>query len=111
MGIKVRTQQRLEGQTRPLTRRSERHQAWSEVVIQSLQGGRARARLNDVSPHGCNVICDADWLRAGGFVAITINPERSIQAIVRWIRDGSCGVEFLRPIPDAEATSLASQWG
>ena len=44
------------------------------------------------------------------FVGIRLSPERTVQAIIRWSRDDTCGVEFLRPIPDAEADELSGTW-
>ncbi|MBS0481744.1 MAG: PilZ domain-containing protein [Proteobacteria bacterium] len=78
--------------------------------MQSINGDATKARLHDISVYGCNVICQVDWLRPGSFVTVRISQERSIQAIVRWIRGESSGIEFLRPIPDDEAHSLAELW-
>ncbi len=84
-------------------RRISRRISGRSVIIKSSHGDRAKAVIRDVSIYGCNLVGDAPWIRVGSFVAIVLSPERSIQAIVRWSRGGSSGVEFLRPIPDAEA--------
>ena len=55
--------------------------------------------INNVSPHGCNIKGDADWLRMGSFVGVSLGAGQPLQAIVRWLRDGSAGLEFLRPVP------------
>lgn len=112
MGVaaKLKMQERLAIQARPLTRRGDRQKARGPVLVQSSHGDGAQAQLNDISTYGCNLLVSANWLRIGGFIAIEVSQGRTIQAIVRWIRGSSCGVEFLRPIPDAEADSLAEQW-
>lgn len=93
-----------------MTRSAERQAARIDVTIQSNHGDSSAARLNDISVFGCNVLTRADWMRCGIFVSIALSEARTVQAIVRWVRGGSCGVEFLRPIPDAEADELAAMW-
>jgi hypothetical protein len=41
------------------------------------------------------------------FVGISVNSEWTIQAVVRWVRDGTAGTEFLRPISEAEARAIS----
>jgi len=96
-------------QSPPLTRKAERRPASGTVLLQSSGGERAMIRLRDISAYGCNLVGEVDWLRIGIFVTLRLSGERSIQAIVRWIRAGSCGVEFLRPIPDADAEWLSDR--
>jgi hypothetical protein len=107
---KAKVQERLSVDARPLTRRAERYATRAEVIVQSTHGDSVSARLNDISTYGCNVLTEAEWMRCGMFVSIALSAERTVQAIVRWVRGGSCGVEFLRPIPDAEADTLAAVW-
>ncbi|MFM5884750.1 MAG: PilZ domain-containing protein [Novosphingobium sp.] len=107
---KAKLQERLTTLARPLTRRSERRPVNAEVVVESSHGMRVAARLNDISTYGCNVLSDAEWMRSGQFLSIQLSETRTVQAIVRWVRDGHCGVEFLRPIPYAEAETLATVW-
>ena len=95
---------------RPLTRRGTRRPASSLVLVTSSHGDRAKAVLRDISIYGCNLVTEATWLRMGMFIGIRLNPERTVQAIVRWAREDTCGVEFLRPIPDAEADELTGGW-
>ena len=96
--------------SRPLTRRGTRRPASSLVLVTSSHGDRAKAVLRDISIYGCNLVTEATWLRMGMFSGIRLNPERTVQAIVRWAREDTCGVEFLRPIPDAEADELTGGW-
>jgi len=96
--------------SRPLTRRGTRRPASSLVLVTSSHGDRAKAVLRDISIYGCNLVTEATWLRMGMFIGIRLNPERTVQAIVRWAREDTCGVEFLRPIPDAEADELTGGW-
>ena len=90
----------------PDRRRAARQRAHGEIEIASSAGETATAQVNDVSPYGCNLNTDANWLRLGRFVTLGAG-ERAVQAIVRWSRDGVAGVEFLRPIPEAQANALA----
>ena len=87
----------------PQRRIVERKPFNGKVVIESSMGDRTIATVRNISPFGCNLRSDAEWLRLGRFITIRLSAERSIQAIVRWVRDGSAGVEFLRPIDLAEA--------
>jgi PilZ domain len=87
-------------------RRISRRISGRSVVVKSSHGERAKAVIRDVSIYGCSLVGDAPWVRIGSFVAIVLSAERSIQAIVRWSRGGVSGVEFLRPIPDAEAEDI-----
>ena len=91
-----------------LTRRADRRAVSSNVVVQSNNGDRIGGQLRDISAYGCNLVCDADWLRIGRFISLRLSKEWTIQAIVRWTRDGATGVEFLRPISNGEADLLAS---
>lgn len=80
-------------------RREERHAVWASAVLQSTHGERADVALIDLSSHGCAVDTDASWLRAGGFVSIRRDDQPALRAIVRWVREGSAGMEFLGAIP------------
>jgi hypothetical protein len=40
-------------------------------------------------------------------VTIGLSNDWTIQAIVRWTRDGRAGVEFLRPISEEDAIEMA----
>jgi hypothetical protein len=92
---------------RVLSRQADRRSVAGAVLIQSNNGDRTSARLRDISAYGCNLSCEADWLRMGRFISLRIGKDRTIQAIVRWSRDGATGIEFLRPISNAEAESFA----
>ena len=93
--------------TRPNTRRTTRRIAGAVASVRTAGGERCRARIRDVSIFGCSIVTEADWLRTGIFVTLQLNPEWSIQAIVRWARDGVGGVEFLRAISEADARNIA----
>ena len=85
---------------RPRRRKVERHAAWTKARLQSSYGDREDVTLCDLSTHGCCVRISENWLRTGSFVSIAIDSEPPLQAIVRWVRDGAAGLEFLRPVPD-----------
>jgi hypothetical protein len=80
-------------------RRETRHPTWATAHVENAGGQRQGVALADVSEHGCAIQGEAAWLRAGGFVSIRIGDEPALQGIIRWIRDGAAGMEFLRPIP------------
>jgi PilZ domain len=79
------------------------------LTVKSSHGDRSKANIHDVSVFGCSIDCDAVWLRSGMFVSLMLSPEWSIQAVVRWVRDNRAGIEFLRPISDAEAIEISDQ--
>ena len=93
---------------RPERRKAQRQSADCPVFVISSAGERSEARLHDISPHGCNLSSEAEWLRLGKFVTLRLDEERSLPAIVRWARDGVAGVEFLRPIPETEVAEFAA---
>jgi PilZ domain len=95
-------------QARPQTRRVPRLFAHSRVTIRSNHGDRTKGRIRDVSIFGCSLDCDAAWLRTGMFVGIAVTSDWTIQAVVRWYRDGRAGVEFLRPITEAEVREIST---
>ena len=92
---------------RPNTRRTARRIAGAVATVRSSSGDRSKARIRDVSVFGCSLVCEADWLRASIFVTVQLSSDWSIQAIVRWARDGAAGAEFLRPISEDDARSIA----
>ena len=94
---------------RPNTRRATRRVAEAVATLRNGQGGRSRARLRDVSVFGCSLATDADWLRTGMFISLELSQAWTIQAVVRWNRGDICGVEFLRPISDAEMREIDSE--
>lgn len=109
MAAKAKIAKLEAAQPRPNTRRVSRRIAEAEATIRSASGDRCQARIRDVSVFGCSLICDAAWLRTGMFVAVQISADWSIQAVVRWARDGIGGIEFLRPITDAQAREIACE--
>jgi hypothetical protein len=80
-------------------RQFPRHEAWATAMLRSSHGEETEANIADVSTHGCCIKCEAEWLRTGSFVSIGLEDEPPLQAIIRWVRDGATGMEFLRPIP------------
>lgn len=64
--------------------------------------------MRDVSIFGCALESDATWLRGGMFLSLVLAESWSIQALVRWVRGGRAGVEFLRPICVDQASAMSS---
>jgi hypothetical protein len=83
---------------RPRTRKVSRRNVNASALVASMHGDRTEAAVGDISTHGCSIQTDADWLRMGMFVSIQLGQEEALHAIVRWVRGGAGGVEFLRPI-------------
>lgn len=72
-----------------------------EALVASVHGQSSSMGIGDISAHGCCLSSDADWLRIGGFLSIAAEVGPPLEGIVRWLRDGRAGVEFLRPVPPA----------
>ena len=82
----------------PSRRKVARARVHAEVLLSTASGESVPAVIGDVSSHGCSVRAEAQWLRMGRFVAVTLGDDQPLQAIVRWTRDGTAGLEFLRPV-------------
>lgn len=80
-------------------RREDRIKAQYRARLQFADGADNEVELADISMHGCCIRSDADGLRIGRFVSIGIDEEPKLQAVIRWVRDGLAGMEFVRPIP------------
>jgi hypothetical protein len=89
----------LGGVFMPGRRKAPRTLTSTEARVASSHGDSAIMIIGNVSTHGCNVRGPADWLRLGSFVAVGIEGSAPLQAIVRWVRDDSAGLEFMRPVP------------
>lgn len=61
--------------------------------------GEFRVILNDLSCTGASVGKQALALRSGNAVLQWLNFETF--GVIRWGKDGLCGIEFERPIPEA----------
>jgi PilZ domain len=99
---------RLSSYTRPKTRRVTRRPVKVAVTVSTAGGESMIALIADISTHGCNIKSDTAWLRAGAFISIRLGEDAPIQAIVRWVRNGASGVEFLRPVADDQMEWRAS---
>lgn len=84
-------------------RRAERVSTLAHVSVRSMRGDSAAAVVRDVSPFGCYLECDAPWRRAGMILSLELREGDRIDAVVRWIDDEACGLEFLRQVANAEA--------
>lgn len=77
------------------------------MLVTSSHGDRAKAVLRDISIYGCNLVSEDGWLRIGHVRRHQALARTDRPGDHRWSRDDTCGVEFLRPIPDAEADELS----
>ena len=107
MSVKAKIDKLANVAARPNTRRTSRRIAGTVATVRTAGGERSRAKIRDVSVFGCSIVTEADWLRTGIFITLQLGPDWSIQAIVRWARDGVGGVEFLRAISEADARNIA----
>lgn len=82
-------------------RRASRTLVEIEALVASVRGQSSRMGIGDISAHGCSLSSDADWLRIGGFLSISAGTRPPLEGVIRWLRDGKAGVEFLRPVPAA----------
>ena len=107
MSAKAKMEKLEQHAVRPNTRRAARRIAGAVATVRTAGGERSKARIRDVSIFGCSIVTEAEWLRTGIFLTLQLSPDWSIQAIVRWARDGTGGVEFLRAITEADARNIA----
>lgn len=84
-------------------RRVDRSSSETGVQVRSMQGDTAAAVVHDVSSFGCSLAFSGEWRRMGMILRVTPCEGRSIDAVVRWLDDTMCGIEFLRPVADAGA--------
>lgn len=84
---------------RQARRREKRFETWFDAMLETAHGDRAQVRIAEVSLHGCRIKGDMHWIRTGAFVSVAAEGGRKLQAIIRWVRDDSAGMEFLRPVP------------
>ncbi len=89
--------------TLPNRRRTMRALVKIEAAVSSVHGHTAQMGIGDISAHGCSLNSEAEWLRTGSFLAITLDGGSTLEGVVRWVRHGKAGVEFLRPVPFASA--------
>ena len=97
------------GADRRRSRRAVRRQSDLIVSVTVSSGEQAEAAVRNVSTFGCNLQSNVPWLRLGRFITIGFEGERAIKGIVRWVRDGFVGIEFLRAISTAEAQAIATR--
>lgn len=98
---------------RPSRRKFARSAVSAVAVLSGTGDEPAKVRLADVSVHGCAISGAVPWARPGRFVAIELDGDPPIQAIIRWARDEAAGLEFLRPVPSGYHgwhSLIASPW-
>jgi hypothetical protein len=69
----------------------------------SLRAGTAshRAHLCDVSKNGCKIFI-AETCGTGDRVEIALEDCPAVEGTIRWCRDYKAGIQFARPLTDAE---------
>ncbi len=79
-------------------RKVHRSRVHANALVTSSRGDSAALTIANVSTHGCNVRGYAPWLRIGSFVGVALEDTPMLLAIVRWTREGTAGLEFMRPV-------------
>ena len=82
----------------PARRKAHRALVQAQARITSSRGDSAEMTIGNVSTHGCNIRGEAAWLRLGSFVGVSLSDGPMLLGIIRWVRDGSAGLEFMRPV-------------
>ncbi len=89
-------------------RKEIRQTIQSEVGIDTGNGDWRMFPLTDLSPHGCNLNA-ADWpFRTGQFLSLRISRSGRLEGIIRWVRDGHIGIEFVRPLSNEIIEKMTS---
>jgi hypothetical protein len=83
----------------PDRRKAARRRVKTDAVLETMKGDRIEGVIADLSMLGCAVKGPIDDLGISRFVSFAIKGEPPLQGIVRWVRDGSAGIEFLQPVP------------
>lgn len=83
---------------RPRTRKVARRQLSDCFATIISPRGEIAAKFRDISIQGCSVSYSIGELRLGQFIQIGMNDLAPVSGIVRWVSNGTCGIEFLSPI-------------
>ncbi len=86
-----------EGSDRPRTRKEARREPKGVGATISAPDGDFKSPVKDISLHGCRIV-DGGLLRMGQFVKIGVTGHRPVTGIVRWVREGYAGIEFMSPV-------------
>jgi hypothetical protein len=84
--------------SRPRTRKAARRRISDCYATIFSPRGEIAAKFRDISIQGCAVSYSIGELRLGQFIQIALNDLKPVSGIVRWVGEGSCGIEFLAPI-------------
>lgn len=84
--------------SRPRTRKAARRRISDCYATIFSPRGEIAARIKDISIQGCAVSYSIGEMRLGQFIQIGMNDLKPVSGIVRWVSDGTCGIEFLSPL-------------
>ncbi len=99
MNVRLMRVEGMEARSDTDRRREPRFATRIDARLLSSTGQETNVQLAEVSLHGCRITISEPWLRNGMFVSIGLGDEPMLEAIVRWVRGGDAGMEFLWPIP------------
>lgn len=81
-------------------RREERRTLSAPAVLRERRVG-IPVTVNNLSCYGCMLSMKRHVLKLGQIVMVRLESLEGFQAVVRWTREDSAGVEFLRPLHPA----------
>lgn len=95
-------------QSPPVERRSDREQVFVKARCRTSRWHVGDASLSDISAHGCCVVTRAALVK-GQSIDIRYGSNKGLPATVRWVKQLSAGVEFDKPLDEADLAELLSQ--
>ena len=95
-------------QSLPIERQSDREQVFVKARCRTSRWHVGDASLSDISAHGCCVVTRTA-LTKGQSIDIRYGSNKGLPATVRWAKGLSAGVEFDKPLAEADLGDLLSE--
>jgi hypothetical protein len=92
-------------------RRGKRLEVDAKATVGASLSERIEGHLTDLSELGCSFAAPAGAFGVGDTVWLRLDPIQPWRGIVRWVKDGRVGVEFIRPLTLAVFDHLAEASG
>lgn len=90
-------------------RRTSRHDKAVIAAACRVRGIAYRARLSEVSQHGCRIEMACETIQPGERVVLQLGRVLVVPAIVRRVADGQSDLEFVNPLHGAMLSQFASR--
>ena len=94
----------------PRTRKVARRKVTDSFATIFSTRGEIAARIKDISIQGCSVSFSIGELRMGQFIQIGMNGHDPVTGIIRWVNEGTAGIEFLAPLTWAIAAQDSDEF-